>query len=176
VIREATAADIPKIARVHVDSWRTTYAGIVPAIFLASMSYEDFEARWYGWMGDPGGHGIFYVAELPSGRIVGFASGGPRREEQYPEYEGELFAAYLLREHQRKGLGRRLIGAVAQGLAAKGRHSMLAWVLAENPSRPFYEAMGGKLLGTQEIEIGGATLEEVAYGWDGAQKLAALVR
>jgi hypothetical protein len=65
---------------------------------------------------------------------------------------------------------------VAQGLAAKGRHSMLAWVLAENPSRPFYEAMGGKLLGTQEIEIGGATLEEVAYGWDGAQKLAALVR
>ena len=91
----------------------------------------------------------------------GLSSEGGR----YPEYEGELYAAYL-REHQRKGLGRQLLGAVAEGLAAKGRHSLLAWVLAENPSRLFYEAVGGKLLGSQEIEIGGVTLEEVAYGWD----------
>jgi GNAT superfamily N-acetyltransferase len=140
------------------------------------MSYEVFEARWRGWLGDPGGHGIFYVAELRSGRIVGFGSGCRRREGRYPEYEGELYAAYLLREHQRKGLGRQLLGAVAEGLAAKGRHSLLAWVLAENPSRLFYEAVGGKLLGSQEIEIGGVTLEEVAYGWDDTRKLAALVR
>jgi L-amino acid N-acyltransferase YncA len=176
MIKEATAADVPQIAKVHVDSWRTTYAGILPATFLARMSYEDFEARWYGWMGEPGGHGIFYVAELPPRRIVGFASGGPRREGQYPEYEDELYAAYLLREHQHRGLGRQLLGAVADGLAAKGERSMLTWVLAENPSRSFYEAVGGKLLGSQEIKIGGVTLEEVAYGWDDTRKLAAFVR
>ena len=175
-IREARAADVPQIARVHVDSWRTTYAGIVPVDFLANMSYEEFEARWRGWMGELGGYGIFYAAELRSGQIVGFASGGRRREDRYPEYEGELYAAYLLREHQRKGLGRQLLGAVAEGLAAKGRHSMLAWVLAENPSRHFYEAVGGALLGSQEIEIGGVTLEEVAYGWDDTQNLTVLVR
>jgi len=62
---------------------RTTYAGMIPANFLADMSCEDFEARWRGWTGQPGGHGIFYVVELRSGRIVGFASGGPRREERY---------------------------------------------------------------------------------------------
>ena len=65
LIREARAADVPQIARVHVDSWRTTYAGILPATFLAAS--EVFEARWRGWLGDPGGHGIFYVAELRSG-------------------------------------------------------------------------------------------------------------
>ena len=54
---------------------------ILPATFLASISYEVFEARWRGWLGDPGGHGIFYVAELRSGRIVGFGSGCRRREE-----------------------------------------------------------------------------------------------
>jgi hypothetical protein len=64
------------------------------------MSYEDFKARWRGWMGQPGEAGIFYVAELASGRIVDFASGGHRREEGYPEYEGELYAAYLLRMHE----------------------------------------------------------------------------
>jgi L-amino acid N-acyltransferase YncA len=171
-IREARAADAPQIARVHVDSWRTTYAGIVPADFLMGMSYEDFEARWCGWMSEPRGRGIFHVAELPSGRIVGFASGGPRREDLYSEYEGELYTAYLLREHQRKGLGRRLISTVADGLAVQGKRSMLAWVLAGNPSRPFYDAMGGKLLGSQEIEIGGVMLEEVAYGWDDVRPLA----
>lgn len=136
------------------------------------MSYEDCEARWRDWMSEPGGHGIFYVAELPSDRIVGFASGGSRGEDLYLEYEGELYAAYLLREHQRKGLGRRLIGTVADGLAAQGKRSILAWVLAENPSRPFYDAMGGKLLGSQELEIGGVTLEEMAYGWDDVHPLA----
>jgi hypothetical protein len=49
---------------------------------------------------------------------------------------------------------------------------MLAWVLAENSSRAFSEAIGGKLLGSQEIEIGGVTLKEVASGWDHTQSLA----
>jgi hypothetical protein len=40
VIREAAPADAPGIARVHVDTWRTTYQGIVPDQFLARLSYE----------------------------------------------------------------------------------------------------------------------------------------
>ncbi len=42
---------------------------------------------------------------------------------------------------------------------------MLVRVLAENPARKFYEALGGQLLKAKPIEIGGATLDEVAYGW-----------
>lgn len=118
-------------------------------------------------------HMIFYVAELPAGNIVGFASGGPRQEESdFPEYEGELYTAYVLQKHQRRRLGRRLLGAVARGLLADGKNSMLAWVLAENPSRPFYEAVGGKVIGSQKIEIGGTALEEMAYGWDDITTLA----
>jgi hypothetical protein len=53
-------------------------------------------------------------------------------------------------------------------LADGGGTSLLAWVLASNnPSRRFYEAVGGKMLGSRKIEIGGARLEEVAYGWLG---------
>lgn len=175
LIREARVSDVPAIARVHVDSWRTTYPEIIPADFLERMSYEDFEARWRGWLvGEHGRRVIVYVAEASPGRIVGFASGGPNREENHPGYEGELYAAYFLREHQRGGLGRRLFGAVAERLVAEGVRSMLAWVLAENPSRRFYEATGGKLLGSQETQIGEVTLEEVAYGWDDIESLAVL--
>ncbi|CAN5692951.1 hypothetical protein BH24ACT22_BH24ACT22_11430 [soil metagenome] len=44
-------------------------------------------------------------------------------------------------------------------------NSMLLWVLTQNPSRRFYESQSGTMLGKRAIEIGGAKLEEVAYGW-----------
>jgi hypothetical protein len=59
-------------------------------------------------------------------------------------------------------------------LAEGGSTSLLIWVLARNPSRRFYEAVGGELLGSQEIEIGGTRLEEVAYGWLGLETVASL--
>ncbi len=174
-VREARQQDAAPIARVHVDSWRTFYQNIVPEDFLAGMSYEDFEDRWRGWLrgvGDP--RWAYRVAELPSGRIVGFGSGGPRQGPAYADYGAELYTLYLLREHQRAGIGRRLFGSVASGLAEGGSTSLLAWVLARNPSRGFYEAVGGKLLGSQDIEVGGVRLEEVAYGWLDIEGVASL--
>ncbi len=105
-VREARQEAAAAIARVHVDSWRTSYRGIVPEGFLADMSYENFEDRWRGYLrGVEDPHWTHWVAELPSGRIAGFASGGPRRGPAYTDYAGELYALYLLREHQRAGSG-----------------------------------------------------------------------
>jgi GNAT superfamily N-acetyltransferase len=174
-VREAMQEDAAAIARVHVDSWRTSYRSIIPESFLADMSYEDSEDRWRGWLqsvGDP--HFAYRVAELPPGHIVGFACGGPRQGSAYAEYAAELYALYLLREHQRAGIGLRLFGSVACALAEGGSTSLLAWVLARNPSRGFYETVGGRLLGSQEIEVGEVRLEEVAYGWRDIESIASL--
>jgi hypothetical protein len=43
--------------------------------------------------------------------------------------------------------------------------SLLVWVLADNPSRRFYEALGGQTVRVQPITIGGVTLDGVGYGW-----------
>lgn len=51
-------------------------------------------------------------------------------------------------------------------LAADGLKSMLVWVLADNQSRRFYEALGGRFVTQQTITIGGQELTEVAYGWN----------
>ena len=45
-IREAGPADIPAIARVTVDTWRTTYRGILPDDLLANLSYPQREQVW----------------------------------------------------------------------------------------------------------------------------------
>lgn len=163
-VREACSADAPAIARVHVDSWRTTYRGLVPDDYLAKLSYERRTNRWGQWLSDPESREFHYVVEDESGQIVGFASGGPVRASD-PVYMGELYGIYLLDEHQRKGIGRQLVRTVVDRLAEVGIRSMLVWVLTDNPSRGFYEALGGQLVRRGQTEIGGVVFETVAYGW-----------
>lgn len=106
-----------------------------------------------------------YVAEDEDGQIVGLASGGTSQSGD-PNYPGELYAIYVLQEAQGKGVGRNLFDEVVKRLARSGIHSMILWVFRDNqPSRRFYEAMGGELLYEKEFELAGTKLTEVAYGW-----------
>ena len=172
-IRVASLDDAGAIARVHVDSWRTTYPGIVPAEHLAGLSYRKRELVWADILSAGRPTESNFVAETDRGEIVGFAGGGPRREGD-PAYRGELYAIYLLQRHQRAGVGRRLVSAVARQLLVDGFRSMLTWVLEDNrPACLFYEAIGGTEVGRQTITSGGADLVEVAYGWGDVSSLSA---
>jgi L-amino acid N-acyltransferase YncA len=164
VIREASLADAAAIAHVHVDSWRTTYRRIIPDEYLAKLSYDGRTRFWERRLAAMADGEFAYVAEDEAGQIVGIAVGGPERSGD-PVYQGELCGIYLLESHQRQGIGRQLTLTIVVRLAQAGIHSMLVWVLAENPSRRFYEALGGQVIRQKPIEIGGVTLDEVAYGW-----------
>src|SRR5262249_47131712 len=106
---------------------------------------------------------VLVVSDADS-RVVGFASGGARRDGD-PVYAGELDAIYLLRPAQGQGVGRRLGAAVTPTLARRGVGSPLLWGFAGKPPRRFYEALGGKLVGQQQFELGGRMMAEVSYGW-----------
>jgi hypothetical protein len=41
IIRSAKLEDATGIAKVRIDTWRTTYRDIVPSEFLNGMSYEE---------------------------------------------------------------------------------------------------------------------------------------
>jgi GNAT superfamily N-acetyltransferase len=137
---------------------------MVPDDYLANLSYEEREGIWSRATSEAGHSSFVYVAEDEEGQVVGFASGGLNRTPA-TEYEGELYAIYLLEEHQGKGIGRHLASAVAKRLAQMGIHSMLVWVLKDNPACRFYEALGGEKVLEQEFELAGVTLTEIGYGW-----------
>jgi len=164
-VRPATCADVGPIADVHVASWRTTYRGIVPAAHLDALTPDRWTEPWQRWLCAGAAPGPILVAADAVGRVVGFAAGGPERSGD-PGHTGEVYGLYLLAEAQRQGLGRRLVRAVAAGLAVAGHRTVLIWVLAANPACGFYAALGGTPLRHQTITIGGADLDEVAYGWD----------
>src|SRR4051812_39732747 len=110
-IRPADPNDADAIAKVHVDSWRTTYKGLVPDDYLASLAYEQRAEMWRDILTNFAETNFVYVAEAGHNQIVGFVSGGPERNND-PIYVGELYAIYLLDAYQRQGIGRQLMLAL----------------------------------------------------------------
>jgi ribosomal protein S18 acetylase RimI-like enzyme len=169
-IRQATVADVAAIARVHVESWRTTYKGLLPDDYLANLTYQQREPLWRGILSTPTGPQLVYVAEDTAESIVGFASGGPERSGD-PVYTGEVYAIYLLEGWQRQGIGRQLTVTLVRRLIQRGLTSLLIWVMADNPSRRFYEALGGQPVRDRRQMTGGVEVTDVAYGWLDARVL-----
>ena len=169
-IRDASPADAGAIARVHVDTYWTAYAGIMPAQYLADLTYRDAESWWARVLAKhyPATSTVVAEAEggeAEGGEVVGFARGGPEREGN-KDYPGELYSVYLLKAYQGRGIGRRLVSAVAQRLLADGLNPMLVWVLQRNhPGRRFYKSLGAQRIGQMLVSIGGTRFVEMRYGW-----------
>ena len=164
----ATLSDAKEIARIHVDTWRAAYRGIVPEEYLAGLSYAESQEMWRRIMGEGGEQDVCVFVAEEGGTLFGFSSGRARTRfsQGLTEYKGVLETLYVLPARQGEGIGRRLVGAIAGRLADIGVPSMLLWALQENKSaRRFYESLGGTLLGEGRFELGGAELSEVAYGW-----------
>ncbi|NTU27286.1 GNAT family N-acetyltransferase [Bacillus tequilensis] len=158
-VREAKLGDIKDIAKVHVDSWRTTYREMIPADYLNSLNYKKFEDKWKS----RSLKGVF-VAQDEKGSIFGFASFGPIRSEQ-EGYDGELYAIYLLEEYQRQGAGRALLIKGAEFLLHHGFSSMLVWVIEQNPSIIFYQSYSPERVAEDSIDIAGVRMKGVGLGW-----------
>lgn len=163
-VRVARLDDAPAIAELHVASSRTTYKGIFSDTFLDSLSVDKRKQSWKETLAIPEPNSVTLVACNVDGSIVGFVSGGAERTGRLG-YEGELYAIYLLQLAQRQGLGTLLVQHFVRELRARGFGSMAVWVLAANPFRKFYEALGGKVVAEQQIERGGQSFTESAYGW-----------
>lgn len=174
-VREATAMDAASIGRIHVATWRSAYAGLVPEDYLVRLSVRERAAWWREGIGR-GREGRVLVAELEeSGRIVGFGSCGKARDRRFG-LAGEVYTLYVDLDWQERGVGRRLLTALFEELAARGELGALVWVLAANPARYFYEAQGGQPLGEGQERFAGALLDTVAYGWPDLQGWLATVK
>jgi ribosomal protein S18 acetylase RimI-like enzyme len=174
-IRRAMPDDALAMARVRVETWRSAYAGIVPASYLGSLSSRRIADQWRRGLfaAQPSVAGAF-VAEQAAGDIVGIAiCGWPEGDE--PEHCGQVHVLYVLPAFQRRGIGRLLMAACARHLVERGRQCLIVWVLKANPYRGFYEGLGGVLAGKKGVQIGEVELPEVAYRWNDVRSASWLV-
>lgn len=163
-IRAASPVDASAIAHVYVATWRTSYRNLLPAATLSNMNEMRETLYWWTALCSARASTVTLVVENPEGRVVGFVSGGPDRD-QGAARRAEIYTLYLLQDMQRRGFGAALLSACAARLAALGFNSLVVWVLAANSARGFYESFGGIAAASKTIRVGDRRVEEVAYLW-----------
>lgn len=179
-LRKALLQDSRELARVHVETWRHTYAGMVPDQYLTSLTIDAKAQAWKQWIARQGRNESILLAETrpdkangETRRIVGFGHAGPSRDRN-PPFAGEVYTLYVEVDWQGQGIGRQLLGCLFRDLLDYGISSAVIWVLASNPSRFFYEAMGGQRIAERQEPFAGVLLDEIAYGWPDPAALKSL--
>jgi GNAT superfamily N-acetyltransferase len=152
-VRRAQPEDAAAIAQVRVDSWRTTYKGMIPDAYLAAMKVDASAAMWERVLTAGANTTSTFVAD-DAGEVVGFASGLMLAERKF-DLDAELSAIYLRQDRQRTGTGRRLLCA------------------GNKAARAFYEVLGAELLVEQPFQWDGMDLVEAGYGWRDLDALSA---
>ena len=162
LIRAARPGDAQPIATVHVATWQDAYAGLLPDEFLAGLDVTEWAGRWRDRLA-AAAEGMFTLVFEVGGRMQGFVSGGPSRDE-FPS--GEVYAIYVDPACQGRGAGGRLLAAATRLLADAGFTEASLWVLSGNHrARGFYESQGWRCEGTEQpwTPSGGASVPEVRY-------------
>jgi ribosomal protein S18 acetylase RimI-like enzyme len=157
MIRHACVDDAADIARIHVKTWQTAYAGIVSAGYLDGLSVKT-RTEWWREMLTKDSERV--LVAVRGNTIVGWSSFGPCRDDD-GFGKMEVFALYVSPEHWAAGIGRSLMNAVE---AEIGRVTEVTlWVLERNErARRFYASAGyGADGGKKQITIGSSFLLEI---------------
>lgn len=178
-IRRARPADAPGIGAVHVAAWQSAYPGILAGDYLSRMSARRQAAHYEAAirMGDGVHVAVASGLDVPEGsapRLVGFATSGLARWSEVMGRrlaDGEIATLYVLDDWRDRGVGRRLVRAAAASLLEDGCRTLFLWVLRDNPSRWFYERLGGRAMADAAIMVGGRWVMQTAFVWDSIEKL-----
>jgi len=163
-VRRAETEDAASIGAVHVSAWRSTYAGILPNDYLSRLSMPRQAAQYDATIRSGGG--VFVaIGAAPGAKpgVVGFITVGRSRTPSIAD--GEVHTLYVLDDWRDHGVGRRLLAAGAAHLVASGCRDAMLWVLRDNPSRWFYERLGGRIVSSSAAAVAGTSIPQVAFLW-----------
>lgn len=152
--RPATPLDADAIAQIHCDAWRETYSGLLPAAEIdRACNLERRRAQWRASTRNAD-------LRITFAEGSGFACIGPQRDPTLLDlgYLDELYAIYVLRKAQFKGLGRALLRPLI-------RKPLTILVLDGNaPAVRFYRHIGAKFLMERPAKIDDTSIVELVFG------------
>ena len=164
VIRFAAITDSLSIARVQVDSYLNSYAGIFPPSYFAHFSYEEQTGDWNTLIRTKDDGDVLMVAESDAGKISAYCLAKVQKDI-HPGYDAEIIALHVHPEYRHQGIGRSLLLSMKEELQKRACQSVMLWTLQRNPIRSWYEKAGGVLIGEKLHDVEGWEIVDVAYGW-----------
>ncbi len=167
MIVPAGPGDADALAKLHVETWRETYVGLLPAGYLGAMDVRRHARRWRAQLAASVKPAPVLVAEQRGG-LVGYCAGGRARDD-----DAEVFTLYVLKRAQGGGLGAELLCDMARVLKAGGARSIHLWVLAGNVrAKAFYHHLGAAPDRSRPVAGWGGGLTETRYLWRSIDTLA----
>jgi GNAT superfamily N-acetyltransferase len=164
-LRDAQVSDAEAIARVQIETWRSTYRGLMPDSVIDKFTNADRAGSWRAGLSGDRTQRHDIVAETKSGEVIGFSCGGLNRTTEFP-FAGEVYAIYVLPTFQRAGVGTHLFHRSLTTLLRDGMLSALVWALEGNRrANDFYKKCGGECLGERWETFDDEKLNHFIYGW-----------
>lgn len=164
-MRAARPGDVPEIARIQVDTWRTAYRRFLPASVLQALSVEQAAEAWQAAVDAPptAAHRVLVATEQDL--VVGFAAVGPSGEQDAAPGEAEFAALLVEPRWGRRGHGSRLLAAAVDQLRSDRTTRLLAWVPdGDAASAAFLSSAGWERDGTvRTLEADGGTVRETRW-------------
>ncbi|GAB2937174.1 GNAT family N-acetyltransferase [Nonomuraea fastidiosa] len=165
-VRRAVAADVERIAEVHVLTWKGAYQGLLPQPLLDRFQPAQRVPQWERIIERTAWPRQGTLVAEDEGDLIGFADLCPTRDDDRdPAKVGELAAIYVLPAAWKRGAGRGLMTEAMRTLREAGYSSATLWVLEGNDRAiRFYERMGWRPDGTvKDAVIGGREVRELRY-------------
>ncbi len=163
-IRNIKKEDIPQVVDIQIRAWRTAYKGIIDDDFLGKMDKEErIKKREKDYT-----ENSFIVAEL-NNEVVGFCRyiDNIEKIQEIPEADCELRALYVKPELKHNGIGRKMFEYAVNEFRNLGKRKMIIGCLKDNePSKKFYDKIGGRVIKERLIHIGNRDYEEVIFEYD----------
>ena len=173
--RLARPSDVDAISKLHADSWRSAYRGMLPDAFLDHDVFADRAELWRKRFGADGEQDVSLtvVADL-GGELLGFAHS---LVDEDPEWGTLLDNLHVRPDLKRTGVGTRLVAETAAWLEPNAAAPKLfLWVLEANtPARRFYDALEGQVVGRGVSNEGGASVASLRYFWPQLDALSRLL-
>ena len=146
IVREANKSDVSIIHKLAHATWQVAYKKILSVeqlTYMLELIYSESSLQKQ----IDSGHNFLIVEEenIP----IAFADYNKLRGDIY-----KLQKIYVLPGQQGKGIGEMLIYYVIDKVKAQGATTLLLNVNRENKAKQFYEHLGFKVIGEEDINIG----------------------
>ena len=158
IIRKAEVKDATFIAQISVDTWKDTYKGLIDENILNGRKVDD---KRISWVVENIKNPDFTILVYEDKEILGYLWAGPTRDKQ--EIKNELYAIYVKKSAQRKGIGSKLIEEYKQII---NNETFYLYMLKNNViASTFYDKAGGVVCEkyNRQLDLKNQVIEEVCY-------------
>lgn len=161
-IRNATLEDIEAVAKLHVDSWHETYAGIISQDYLDNMK-NNLENRIERMKNEFNLRTMIVI--ILNDEIVGFSEFVfSNKFSKELDIDCELCGLYIKNGYKHLGIGSIVFEYVTNLFKEKNKKKMGLWCVKKNkPAIAFYKKQGGIVIKEKTFTITDKEYSEIAF-------------